>query len=68
MGLPNKSSVHKCGGNILSSILDIRQLTNIKQIENFCLENVGRASACLLLVLHLSGKNQKRQAEARPTD
>jgi hypothetical protein len=41
VGLANKSSIHNCGGNILSSILEIRQLTNIKQIQNFCSENVG---------------------------
>ena len=43
MRLANESSVHNCGGNILSSILDIRQLTNIKQVRNFCLGNLGAA-------------------------
>jgi hypothetical protein len=41
MRLANKSSVHNGGGNILSSILDIRQHTNIKHVENFCPENIG---------------------------
>jgi hypothetical protein len=41
MWLANKSSVHNCGGNILSSILDIRQPTNIKQVEDFCSENLA---------------------------
>jgi hypothetical protein len=38
MRLAEKSSVHNCRGNILSSVLDIRQLTNIKQNGDFCLE------------------------------
>jgi hypothetical protein len=61
MGLANKSSVHNCGGNILSSILDIRQLNNIKHRERFCSGKVGQASACLLLTFAVLQKSKENR-------
>jgi hypothetical protein len=47
MWLADKSSVHNCGRNILSSIFDLRQSNNIKHWRSFCAQNlvarVGRA-------------------------
>jgi hypothetical protein len=40
MRLANKSCVHNCGRYILSSVLDMGQHTNIKQVGEFCLKNV----------------------------
>jgi hypothetical protein len=43
MRLTNESCIHNCGRNILSSVLDMGQLKNIKQVEEFCLKNVVKS-------------------------
>jgi hypothetical protein len=41
MRLADKSSIHNCGRNILSSIFDLRQVNNIRHCDKFCAENLA---------------------------
>jgi hypothetical protein len=41
MGLADKSSIHNCRRNILSSIFDLRQFNNIKHWSWFCAQNLA---------------------------
>jgi hypothetical protein len=70
MRLTNESCVHNCGRNILSSILDMGQLTNIKQVGRFCSKNVVKSKfkeVAHFLWLGTNAEVKRRQAEACPT-
>ena len=60
MRLADKSCIHNCGRNILSSIFDLRQSNNIEHRGPFCRGKVGQASACLVLTSWSPVRSQKQ--------
>jgi hypothetical protein len=70
MWLANESCVHNCGRYILSSVLDMGQHTNIKQVEEFCLKMLLSQSLRIFVicgVIFVNLQIKSRQAEACPT-
>ncbi|HET6143410.1 MAG TPA: hypothetical protein VFE02_07855 [Candidatus Acidoferrales bacterium] len=63
MRLTNESCVHKCGRNILSSVLGMGQLTNIKQLGIFCSKKIIKSKLKELADFLIGGAERQGQKQ-----